>query len=162
MRKVYVTALVIIAGVFLIACARTENATKEEVIAKCKEAAQLITEKGLEAALPELNNKNGKFVWKNTFVWVMDFTGTHLTHPLNPEMVGMNAANWKDSNGKFAVKESIEVARTKSEGWTEHMYPKPEELKKRTPFTEKKPSKILTYVYRVPGKEIFVAANLPE
>jgi len=146
MRKVIVTALVIMAGVFLIACARTESATKEECISKCKEAAQLINEKGLEAALPELNNKNGKFVWKNTYVWVMDFTGTHLTHPKNPEMVGKNVVNWKDSNGKFAVKESIEVAKTKSEGWTEHMIPK----------------KILTYVYRVPGKEMFVAANIPE
>jgi len=42
------------------------------------------------------------------------------------------------------------------------MYPKPEELAKPTPFKEKIPSKKLTYVYRVPGKDIFVAAGLFE
>ena len=64
MRKVIVAALVTIAGVLLIACARTEVRPRKKLIVKCKEAAQLITEKGLEASLRELNNKNGKFAWK--------------------------------------------------------------------------------------------------
>jgi signal transduction histidine kinase len=136
-----------------------ESATKEECIAKCKEAAQLITEKGLGAAFQELQKKDGKFVWKDSYVFVMDYTGTHLTHPLRPEVVGKNVIGFKDSNGKFVVKEYIDIAKTKDEGWTEYMYPKPEELAKPTPFNEKVTSKKLTYIYRVPGKEIFVAAG---
>jgi len=141
---------------------KAESATKDECVTKCKEAAQLITEKGLEAALPELNKKDGKFVWKDTYVYVLDFTGVHVTHPLRPELVGKNVLEAKDSNGKFLVKELIEVARTKGEGWIDYMYPKPEELAKPIPFKEKIPSKKLGYVYRVPGKELLVVAGVFE
>ncbi|MCP4704147.1 MAG: hypothetical protein GY865_06015 [candidate division Zixibacteria bacterium] len=39
-----------------------EKATKEECIAKCKEAAKMVKEVGLEATLKKLNDKNGSFV----------------------------------------------------------------------------------------------------
>jgi hypothetical protein len=42
------------------------------------------------------------------------------------------------------------------------MYPKPEELKKPIPFKEKVSSKKLSYVYRVPGKDLFVVAGFFE
>ncbi len=62
----------------------------------------------------------------------------------------MNLFEMKDTTGKLFVQEYLEVAKTKGEGWTEYMYPKPEELKKPTPFKEKISSKKLSYVYRVP------------
>ena len=162
MRKFVEISLVLLTGFVLASSAWAESATKDECVTKCKEAAQLITEKGLEAALPELNKKDGKFVWKDTYVYVLDFTGVHVTHPLRPEMLGKNVLEWKDSNGKFVVKELIEIAKTKGEGWTDYMYPKPEELAKPIPFKEKIPSKKLSYVYRVPGKELLVVAGVFE
>ncbi len=155
-------AAFVCAILLVVQSALAESATKDECVTKCKEAAQLITEKGLEAALQELNKKDGKFVWKDTYVFVLDFTGVHITHPLRPETVGKNVLEWKDSNGKFVVKEFIEVAKTKGEGWTEYMYPKPEELAKPIPFKEKIPSKKLSYVYRVPGKDLLVVAGVFE
>ena len=147
--------LMVIAGFFEIA----ESATKEECIAKCEEAAQLITEKGMDAAFQRLQKKDGKFVWKDSYVYVMDFTGTHLTHPLRPDSVGKNFLEAKLPDGRYLVKELIEIAKTKGEGWIEYMYPKPEELAKPKPW---KLSKKLAYVYRIPGKELFVSAGVFE
>jgi signal transduction histidine kinase len=160
MRKVAVIVLVIMASVVLVASALAESATKDECVTKSKDAAQLIKEKGMEAAFQELQNKDGKFVWKDTYVFVMDFTGTHLTHPLRPEVVGKNVIGFKDSNGKLVVKEFIEVAKTTGEGWVEYMYPKPAELKK--PEKERILSKKISYVYRVPGTDMFVCAGVWE
>ena len=160
MRKVAVIALVMMASVVLVASALAESATKDECVTKCKEAAQLIKEKGMEASFQELQNKDGKFVWKDTYVFVMDMDGKHLTHPLRPESVGKNVMGFKDSNGKFVVKEFIEVAKTKGEGWVEYMYPKPAELKK--PEKERILSKKITYIYRVPGTDMFVGAGVWE
>jgi cytochrome c len=162
MRKVAVIALAVMASVVLVTSVLAESATKEECIAKCKEAAQLINEKGMDAAFQELQNKDGKFVWKDSYVYVMDFTGTHLTHPLRPASVGKNFLESKLPDGRFLVKELIEMAKTKGEGWIEYMYPKPEELAKPTPFKEKISSKKLAYVYRIPGKDIFVSAGIFE
>lgn len=160
MKKIAVIVLVVMASFVLAASALAESATKEECMAKCKEAAQLIKEKGMEASFKELQNKDGKFVWKDTYVFVMDFDGTHRTHPLRPELVGKNVMGFKDSNGKLVVKEFIEVAKTKGEGWVEYMYPKPAELKK--PEKERILSKKVTYVYRVPGTDMFVSAGVWE
>jgi len=42
------------------------------------------------------------------------------------------------------------------------MYPTPEELKKPIPYKEKKASKKVSYVYRVPGKDLMVIAGFFE
>lgn len=159
MRKCAAIMLVVFMGIVLASSALAESATRDECVTKCKEAAKLIIDKGQEAALPELNNKDGKFVWKDSYVFVLDFSGKHLTHPLRPELVGKNVIETK-IDGKFVVKEMIEVAKTKGEGWVEYMYPKPAELKK--PEKERILSKKVTYIYRVPDKDIFVGAGVWE
>ena len=69
------------------------------------------------------------------------------------------AAKFIDEKGLDAGIAEIGVAKTKGEGWTEYRYPKPEELKKPTPFKEKKSSKKISYVYRIPGKDLMVIAG---
>ena len=94
----------------------------------------------------------------------MDLEGNRLAHPYaapnDPKI--MKLAHMKDTTGKLFVREFIEVARTKGEGWTEYMYPTPEELKKPIPKNERKSSKKISYVYRVPGKDLMVIAGFFE
>ena len=71
----------------------------------------------------------------------------------------MRIFDMKDTTGKLFVQEYIKVAKTKGEGWTEYMYPTPEELKKDIPFKEMKSSKKISFVYRVPGKDLMVIAG---
>jgi len=164
MNKVAGIALVLAVSVVLAASVMAESATKEECVALCKGAANFINEKGLDAATAEIGNKNGKFVTKNTYVFLMDLEGNRLAHPFaapnDPKI--MKLFDMKDTTGKMFVREFIEVAKTKGEGWTEYMYPTPEELKKPTPFKEKISSKKLSYVYRVPGKDLMVIAGFFE
>jgi len=138
-----------------------QSAVKDECVALCKDAAKFINEKGLDAAIAEIGNNKGKFVTKNTYVFLMDLEGNRLAHPYaqptDPKI--MKLIDVKDTTGKLFVQEYIKVARTKGEGWTEYMYPTPEELKKPTAFKEKKSSKKSSYVYRVPGKDLMVIAG---
>jgi cytochrome c len=164
MRKAAVIALVVLAGVALAASVMAQSAVKDECVALCKDAAKFVNEKGLDAAIAEIGNKEGKFVTKNTYVYLMDFKGDRLAHPYaapkDPKILPL--FEMKDTTGKLFIQEQLEVAKTKGEGWTEYMYPKPEELKKPIPFKEKVSSKKLSYVYRVPGKDLFVVAGFFE
>jgi len=164
MRKIVVIALVAMASVFLAASTLAESGVKEECVTLCKDAAKFIKEKGVDAGIAEIGNKEGKFVTKNTYVYLMDFKGNRLAHPYaspkDPKV--MPLFDQKDSTGKLFVQEQLEVAKTKGEGWVEYMYPKPEELKKPTLFKEKISSKKRSYVYRVPGKDLFVVAGFFE
>jgi len=164
MRKVAVIALVVMWSVVLGSSVLAESGTKEECVTLCKEAAKMVNEKGLDAAIAEIGNREGKFVTKNTYVFLMDLEGNRLAHPYaapkDPKI--MKLFDVKDTTGKPFVQEYIQVAKTKGEGWTEYMYPRPEELKKPTPYNEKVSSKKLSYVYRVPGKDLMVIAGFFE
>jgi signal transduction histidine kinase len=128
-----------------------EQATKEECIAKCKEAAALINEVGVDAATAKIQDVHGPFVWKDSYVYVAEMEGGKvLAHPMSPGMVGKSWGGLKDANGKMFGAELIEVAR-KGEGWVEYVWPK---------GSEKKLCQKQTYVYRVPGKDIYVAAGV--
>lgn len=141
MRKVAVTALAAMASVVLASTVMAQGGVKDECVALCKDAAKFMNEKGFYPTVFEINKKEGKFVSKNTYVFLVDMEGHLLAHPFNQQYIGMDMTGNKDSNGRLFVQDYIAVAKTKGEGWTEYIYPTPEELKKPTPFKEKIKSK---------------------
>ena len=162
MRRVAVLALVV-ASIFAFAAnAMAESGIREECITLCKDAAKFMSEKGFYPTVFEINKKDGKFVSKNTYVFLMDMEGHLLAHPFNQQYIGMDMKGNKDSDGKLFVQDYIAIAKSKGEGWTEYMYPTPEELKKPTSFQEKKKSKKISYVYRIPGKDLMLIAGFFE
>ena len=160
MRKVAMIALVIMASVVLVTNALAESATKEECVAKVKEAVQLINEKGLDAAIAVINKKDGGFAWKDSYVFVVDFQGRTVANPLFPNHVGLNQMGLANKDGRMIIQEFLEIAKTKGEGWTEYMWPKPEEIQK--PKDQRISSKKASYVLRVAGQDMFVVAGVHE
>ncbi len=157
MKKAVISTLAILLSVCLAGNVLAESATKEECIAKSKEAAKMIEEKGLNAAVAEINKKDGKFVWKDTYVFLMDLDGKMLAHPMKPALIGKNLMGSTDKaekgKEKMLFKEFVELAKTKGDGWVDYMWPKP---------GEEKPSKKISYIYRVPDKNLFVGAGIYE
>ncbi len=155
MRRIITITLVVVLGLCFAALAFAGSATKEEVIAKVKEAATMITKEGQDAAFKEINNKKGKFVWKDTYVFVIDLEGTLVARAIRPQAIGMNLMNWRDKSDspRRPIKEMVDLAKDKGEGWVEYMNPKP---------GEEAPSKKISYIYRVPGKNLIVGAGIHE
>jgi signal transduction histidine kinase len=157
MKKAAIATLAILLSLCLAGNVLAGSATKDECIAKSKEAAKMINDKGLDAAVAEINKKNGKFVWKDTYVFLMDLDGKMLAHPMKPALIGKNLMGSTDKagkgKGKLLFKEFVELAKTKGDGWVDYMWPKP---------GEEKPSKKISYIYRVPGKDLFVGAGIYE
>jgi len=160
MRKVVVTALMTLVSVVPVTNAQAESATKEECVAKVKGAVQLINDKGLDAAIALINKKDGGFAWKDSYVFVVDFQGRTVANPLFPNHVGMNQMGLTNKDGVMIIREFIEIAKTKGEGWFEYMWPKPEEMQK--PKDQRISSKKASYVLRVPRQDMFVVAGVFE
>jgi signal transduction histidine kinase len=157
MKQVVIATLAILLSLCLAGNVLAESATKEECIAKSKEAAKMIEENGLDAAVAEINKKDGKFVWKDTYVFLMDLDGNMLGHPMKPDLIGKNLMESTDKaeegKEKMLFQEFVELAKTKGDGWVDYMWPKP---------GEDTPSKKISYIYRVPGKDLFVGAGIYE
>lgn len=134
------------------------GATKEECVAKTKEAAEMVSKKGLDATVAEVNKKDGKFVWKDSYVFLVDFDGKVLAHPMSPGLIGKNVLDMKDKSadpamGKYLFQEFTEVAKTKGAGWVGYMWANP---------GDPKPRKKISHIYRVPGKNIYAGAGIWE
>ena len=151
-RSIQISAIIVVLITCFTALVWAESATKEEVIAKTKAAAMMVQEKGLEQATQAIGDKEGPFVWKDTYVFLMDLDGKMLAHPIKPELTDRDTlVEVKDTDGKPLFVEFIEVAGKKGEGWVDYMWPKP---------GEDAPAAKSTYIYRVEGTPYFVGAGI--
>ena len=128
------------------------SATKEEVISKCEAAAKLIQEKGIDAASQAIGDKSGPFVWKDTYVFLMDLDGKMIAHPIKPELTkDDNLLQVADTDGKPLFVEFVKVAGSQGQGWVDYMWPKP---------GQDQPAAKSSYIYRVPNTPYFVGAGI--
>lgn len=134
--------------------ASDDTATVAECIEMSKKAAEAILQ-DQDAALAEISNKTGKYVWKDSYVFVMDLKGKMLAHPMMPGLMKMkNLLSTPDKNPvepKMLFVDFVVMAGTQGEGWVEYMWPKPGHT---DPVIKE------TYVYRVPGTSLFTAAGI--
>lgn len=148
--NVIVTAIAL--ALFIGVPLASETATQDECMAKCKAAARLVAEKGKAQALEQLNDGSGAFVWKDTYVFALDAdTATVVAHPIKPKLVGKMLTGMKDVNGKMFFAEFLNTANEHGEGWVDYMWPRP---------GAKKPVPKQTYVYKVPGESVIMAAGV--
>ena len=155
MKRIAFLTLAVIFTFSLAANAFAGSATKEECIAKCHEAAAML-QKDKAAGIAEIAKKDGQFVWKDTYVFLMDFHGKMLAHPMKPALTQKESlygvSDKNATNPKMIFVEFDKVAKSKlGEGWVEYMWPKP---------GEQKPSQKETFIYRLPGMDMYVGAGI--
>ncbi|WP_022669003.1 cache domain-containing protein [Desulfospira joergensenii] len=144
--------------IFLMVCpglAAEKKATREDCVAVTKEAQKMILEKGLEATLEKINDKEGPFVRKGTYVFCfMEDTVKMVGNPYLPErMRNFSQKDYMDANGKHVFQEFIKVVNEKGEGWVDYMHVrKPGE----------KPRKKISFVSKVPDTMVIVGAGIYE
>ena len=152
MRTWNLLATLVMAPCLTVSAWAQPSASKEECVIKCHEAAALINFKGLAAAAKEIGEPKGAFVWKDSYVFMMNLDGKMLAHPMQPELTQLpHCLLITDPTDKAIFVSFVNMARNVGQGWVEYMWPRP---------GQKTPSKKITYIFRVPGKDVFVAAGV--
>ena len=156
MRRIRLLAFLIITTAFLVtaiaAQAKSSSATKEECVVKCNEAASYIQNHDLEKAIEVIGDPSGPFVWKDSYVFLMNLEGKMLAHPFRPELTKKKHCLFiTDPTGKALFVHFVNLARESGDGWVDYMWPRP---------GERTPRKKLTYIYRVPDTDLFVGAGV--
>lgn len=119
-------AVLALAGLGLPArAAGGDRASPEEAKAMLAKAIALIRAKGKDKALAEFMLKPGPWVDRDLYITVFDMNGKTLAHGANPRLVGKDNINLQDANGKFHVKERLEIARAKGKGQQEFAFLNP-------------------------------------
>ncbi len=156
MRKYFVVVLMITVLFFnIIECfASEEKATPKECEKKCSEAASIIKKYGIKAAFEIIEDKEGSFVWKDSFIYILDSEkGIVLAHPYIPKMKGQLLSEISDVNGKKIFMKFMEVGKKNKNGWVNYVWFKP---------GEKRPSIKKTFVYKIPEHDFLILASIYE
>ena len=78
----------------------------------------MVTDKGIDAAIAEINKKDGPFVWKDSYVFMMDLEGKMLAHPIKPDLIGKNLLETPDKgpDKKLLFKEFVGAGEVEGRG----------------------------------------------
>lgn len=116
-----------------------EFGTPAEAEAMVKRAIAEIKAAGKDKALAEISNPKGKFIDRDLYVFVYDMNGKCVAHGFNQKMIDKDLVEMKDPDGKFYVKERIEIAKTKGKGWQDYKFTNPssKKLENKTAYIEK-------------------------
>lgn len=88
-------------------------------------AAAYATANGKSAAIAAFNNRSGPFVQgSDTYIYALDYSGTALALPFQPEKVGTDFLPIKDPAGKPYTEIEIQLARAGG-GYLLYQYPDP-------------------------------------
>ena len=125
MTKRWLLAAITAAGVgFASQSMAQESASPEEIIAKTKEAAAVVSSKG-DAGLAEISQKDGPWAWKDTYVFAYDCDqGVVTAHP-NPDLIGKNINEIKDKKGNAFWGDLCVAGQQANGGWAEYYWTKP-------------------------------------
>ncbi len=127
-----------------------ESAMPEEVVAKVKSAAEFLSRAG-EEGLVQFNDPKGSWVWKDTYVFVMNCGKEDMTAHVNSKLIGVKLVNFIDKNGRYLCYDLCAEALNPKGGWTEYWWPKA-----GTTVPERK----ISYILKVPGQPYEVSAGI--
>jgi signal transduction histidine kinase len=99
---------------------------REDLTAFVESARDFALNNTKETALKAFNDKNGKFVSANRYIYAYDFKGNTLALPFEPEQIGTNRIDLQDPNGVYFIQEISDVAKSGS-GFAYVIYKDPAE-----------------------------------
>ncbi len=116
-----------------------QRSTPAEAEAMVKKAVAYFKQYGKEKAFAEINNPKGLFVDRDLYVSVSDLNGLMLAHGGNAKMVGKSFLEFKDVDGKFIMKERIQVLKKANYAWQEYKFVNPvtKQIEPKTAYFEK-------------------------
>ncbi len=116
--------------------------------------------KGGKSAFHDLDNKSSKFVFGNTYVFVLTIKGKAIVDPAFPSIStarnmisGRELIDFTDAVGKYTVREMISKLKHKDSAWVLYLWPK---------MGETIPSRKIAYVrkIKIDGEEYIVGSDI--
>jgi signal transduction histidine kinase len=102
------------------ASASDQKATREEAKAMAEKAATLLKAEGPEKASVKFQDKDGGFIDRDLYVFVLDGKGVFVAHGAKPVLVGKGGLEMKDVTGFPLIHAFMDV---KDSGWVDYKWP---------------------------------------
>jgi cytochrome c len=122
-----------------------DKATAAEAEAMVKKAVAFLKQNGPEKSYPTFQDKSGPFVDRDLYVVVYSMDGKCLSHGANAKMIGKDFSEVQDVDGKYYIKERLELGRTKQTFWQDYKFTNPvtKKIEPKSMYCEKADDKLV-------------------
>ena len=106
------------------------GATRDDATKMVKAGVAAIKAESADKIYAEISNKEKKWIKDDLYLVVYGMDGKSLAHGANAKQVGLDLMDRKDIDGKFFIRERVELAKSKPNGyWQEYKFTNPENKK---------------------------------
>jgi signal transduction histidine kinase len=98
--------------------------SREDLVEFVEDAISYAKTNGKDEAILQFNDKNGKFVREDCYIFAYDFEAISLAHPFQPDMIGQNLSDYQDVNGVKLKQVMADLAKTGG-GFSYYVYANP-------------------------------------
>lgn len=104
-----------------------KKGTAAEAKAMVAKAIAAIKKEGRDKAFAQIDDPKGPFVDRDLYVVVYDLKGKVLAHGANAKMIGKDVIDLRDNDGKYFVKERVEMMSKgpDAKGWQDYKFMNP-------------------------------------
>ncbi len=88
-------------------------------------ACELLETKGTEAAFREFRDPASRFVFLDTFIFVLDMLGHTIVDPAFPTRAGRDLSQFEDAVGQRPMQQMLDKMQRSDEAWVQYLWPKP-------------------------------------
>jgi hypothetical protein len=142
-----------------VAAIADDGVTPEEIIAEVREAAAFLGKEG-KAGLSAFEGEGSPFIWKDTYVFVLDCAADVIPAHAVPASRGVKISALKDADGKFYGADICAAAKVPGGSWAEYVWPKPVEGDGGAVVYSEEAYRKVSYMLGVDGQPYQVGAGI--
>jgi len=103
-----------------------EFGSKQEAVAMVKQVQEMFSRDGAQATFKAVSDKAiAVFHDRDLYPFIYDMKGTCVAHGARPALIGKNLIGLKDQDGKYLIREMIDMANGPGSGWIAYKWPNP-------------------------------------
>jgi cytochrome c len=114
------------ATMFAFSASAAEFGTKDEAVAMVKHVQTMFAKDGADATFKAVSDKSvTEFHDRDLYPFVYDMSGNCVAHGARPALIGKNLIDLKDQDGKYLIREMVDIAKDTGRGWINYKWPNP-------------------------------------
>jgi cytochrome c len=120
--------------------AASEFGSKDEAVAMVHRVEEMFDKDGVDATFKAVDDKSvTEFHDRDLYPFIYDMSGRCVAHGARPALIGKNLLDLKDQDGKFLIREMIDLAKGPGSGWVDYKWPNPvtNKIEDKTSYIEK-------------------------
>jgi uncharacterized protein len=113
--------------------------TADEAVAMVKRVQARFQRDGAERTFAAVTAQDPAFRDRDLYVYIMNFDCVIQAHAARKELLGVSLFNFRDQDGIYPARNTVETARTKGSGWIDYRWtnPKTGQVEAKSTYVEK-------------------------